>query len=336
MDKIKGSLETLSSLQITADMEGMDAQSKLLLHSREMLAVILQEVIEEYGGYSRREIMDFIRPDSLTDQKEVSAGRSNTQIRGENTEFIHLNEKTTLFDLVFRAKNPRLSKENMQVNLHIDLEPQKTYRPGYSVETRGIYYLARRLSAQLSLATAQTDYKTLEKCYSIWICRDEVPGPAQYSVSFYEMTNTKNTGPQSAGKEAYDLMTLVVIKLGDEVYNGDTKDEGYDLFRFLNAIMYPHKENFMDIISEYIDFSGNEELWKEAEHMSGLGQSIYEEGMEKGMEKGIEKGIQILIQGYIEEKIPRERILQKLQCSFDLTEEAALRYYEKFAGKNSF
>ena len=43
----------------------------------------------------------------------------------------------------------------------------------------------------------------------------------------------------------------------------------------------------MDTISEYIDFSNNEELWKAAERMEGLGQSIREEGMARGIEQGI-------------------------------------------------
>lgn len=69
------------------------------------------------------------------------------------------------------------------------------------------------------------------------------------------------------------------------MYNGEEGNEGYGLLRFLNAIMYPHREDFMDTISEYIDFSGNEELWKEAKHMSGLGQSVLEEGIEQGIEQ---------------------------------------------------
>ena len=47
------------------------------------------------------------------------------------------------------------------------------------------------------------------------------------------MTNTKNTASGSTARKNYDLITLVVIKSGDEVYNGDKEDEGYDLFRFL-------------------------------------------------------------------------------------------------------
>ena len=81
MDKVKGSLEALNAMQLTAGMEGLDAESKTLLHSKEVLAVILQGTVEEYEGYSRKEIMEFIEADSITGAKEVSAGRTNAQIQ---------------------------------------------------------------------------------------------------------------------------------------------------------------------------------------------------------------------------------------------------------------
>lgn len=92
-----------------------------------------------------------------------------------------------------------------------------------------MYYLARSLSAQLSLVTESTDYGTLEKCCSIWICRDNIPKTEQYSISFYEMTNTKNIGNCSVSREDFDLIKLVIIRQGNKVYNGDREDEGYRL-----------------------------------------------------------------------------------------------------------
>ena len=323
MDKIKGSMDALSALQLTAQMEGLDAQSKVLLRSKEVLAVILQGVVEEYQGYSRREIMDFIEADSIDDGKEVSPGRTNAQILGDSIEFALLNEKVSQFDLFFRAKNPQLSTEKVLIRLHIDVEPQKTYRPGYPIEKRGIYYLARSLSSQLSLVTETTDYGRLEKCYSIWICRDDIPQDDWYSICFYEVVNTKNIGGTAVDKQEYDLMTLVVIKLGDKMYNGDKADEGFALFNFLNALMYPHKEDFIQVISDYIDFSENEELWKESPHMTGLGQSIYEEG--------IEQGIKALVLDHIEENISKDKTILKIQKHFSLTREKAVEYYERYA-----
>ena len=133
--------------------------------------------------------------------------------------------------------------------------------------------------------------------------RDDIPENERYSIAVFEASNTKNTGTNIVKKEKYDLMTLIVIKLGEKVYNGEKRDEGYELLRFLNALMYPHKEDFMDTVSEYIDFSGNEELWKEVTHMTGLGQSILEEGMKQGIQQGMRQGgIQALVLDNIEEQ----------------------------------
>ena len=49
MNKLKGSIETLSALQLTQDIQWLDEQSKTVLHSKEVLAVILQGTIEEYS-----------------------------------------------------------------------------------------------------------------------------------------------------------------------------------------------------------------------------------------------------------------------------------------------
>ena len=350
MNRLQGSAEALSALQITEDMKGLDTQSKSLLQYAEVLAVILRDTIAEYKGYSWKEVAGFIEVDSITSTMEVSPGRTNTKIRSDATEYYNLNEKTSLFDLAFRARNPQISTEDIQINLHIDVEPQKTYDVGYPIEKRGMYYLARRLSSQLSLALNITDYNRLSKCYSIWICRDDIPKEDQYSISVYEIVNTKNTAPNTVSKENYDLMTLVVIKLGNTVYNGDEEDEEYELLRFLNTIMYPHKDDFMDTVSEYIDFSDNEALHKEVIHVSTIEQIKYE-GMREELTEELTKeiteeltkeiteeltneltgrGVKALILDNLENEIPKERILVKLQKYFNLTEEKAKWYYERF------
>lgn len=64
-----------------------------------------------------------------------------------------------------------------------------------------MYYLARRLSSQLSLVMKGTDYNQLSKCYSIWICRDDIPREDQYSISVYETVNTKSTAFRAVVRE---------------------------------------------------------------------------------------------------------------------------------------
>ncbi len=47
MDKVTGSMYVLSDMQITADTTGMDIHSKMLLRNKEVLAVLLGEVMTE-------------------------------------------------------------------------------------------------------------------------------------------------------------------------------------------------------------------------------------------------------------------------------------------------
>ena len=60
------------------------------------------------------------------------------------------------------------------------------------------------------------------------------------------------------------------------------------------------------------------------------------EGLELGRSEGIQlgrsEGIKAFILDNIEENIPKERIIEKLQRRFDLTEEQALEKYEKYGG----
>ena len=259
-DSMRGSMEVLNSLQMTEGMEGLDYASKELYKNKEVLAIILKGVAREFEGYSYKEIMGFIEADSITTEENVSPGRTNTRIIGDDKEYTALNEKLSLFDTKFRVNNPELSGGEVIVNLHVDIESQKTYRPGYPIEKRGIYYLARELSAQLSLVTEHTDYGCLEKCYSIWICRDNVPKDERFSISFIEMSNTRNYGACNPVRENYDMLTLVIIRFGDKVFHQIEDKEKNDMMEFLHAVMYPHKDNFLETIKKHINFSDNEEL----------------------------------------------------------------------------
>jgi hypothetical protein len=285
-------------MQLTEKTAGLDNASKEMLHNVDVVSFIMQKVVLEYQKYSIADIKDFIEESTMSEDTDVSQGRTNTEVSSDNKEYQALNEKTSDFDFTFDARNPDLSDKEMQINIHFDFEPQLDYRPGYYIEKRGIYYLSRRISSQLSLVTDNTNYNKLEKCYSIWICRDRIPINERYSVSVYEFKNTQNSGGFTPLHEAYDLMTLVIIRLGDKAYDGKKEDEYYDLFKFLNLIMYPHDKNFINDMKPYVDFSNNTELWKEADNMSGLGMAVYRDGVEQGEDNAtvrLNKLISILI-----------------------------------------
>lgn len=149
-NKIQGSMDVMNSLQITDKTAGLDQASKEVCKNKEVLAIILKGVVKEYASYNYEEIMNFIEGDSITDTKSVTPGLTNTRIQGDGKEFTVLNEKLSNFDTVFTAVNPKLSNKEILVRLHIGIEPQHTYRPGYPIEKRGIYYLSREFSSQVN------------------------------------------------------------------------------------------------------------------------------------------------------------------------------------------
>lgn len=85
--------------------------------------------------------------------------------------------------------------------------------------------------------------------------------------------------------------------------------------------MYPPKKDFMDTISEYIDFSDNEELWAEGKRMDGLGKSVFEEKMGQGIKQRDEK----LIMKKYDKGISLEAIAYFLEISVEKVNEVILR-----------
>ena len=96
------------------------------------------------------------------------------------------------------------------------------------------------------------------------------------------------------------------------------------------------REDFMENLSEYIDFSENEELWKEVPQVEGLGMAVYEDGIEVGWKGGRAEGIAAFIQAFLEEQMPREKTIAKLQRLFGLSREEAEASYDRCAQMKSF
>lgn len=310
MDKSKGTLSLYSSLQLTEQMKGLDEESKLVLSQIPVLAVILKNCVREYADYSTKEIEGFIEADSIqVEETEVSNNRTNTTVKGSNTEFSALNEMLSKFDILFNTVNPLLSDEKILINLHVDIEPQKNYKPGYPVEKRGLYYLARKLSAQIPVVSDDTNYGTLEKCYSIWICRDNIPKKEQYTITRYGVGILEDSTYTDVKKENYDLEELILIRLGAEDYDGEV-----GLLDFLNILFYPHKKDFVNKLEKYIDLSSYDEWKEEAMKMSGLAESILEEGIEQGIEQG---KLNTLIELVKDGLLTVEEAAQRLQKNVD-------------------
>jgi hypothetical protein len=281
MDKIVGSIETAYSLQATEKAPQYDAASKELLANKELLAIILKYTVKEYADMTFQGIADCIEGDSITRVGSVAPGKEGGgRIEGVNAEFNVLGEVVSFFDLLFKAVNPKLSNEKVTCHLHIDFESQGDYHAGYPLEKRGIFYMSRMISSQVPVPTGKTNYGGLEKVYSIWVCRERVPKRLQNTMSVYGVANLWNSRDIELNEGDYDLMALVVLRLGNP-----QEECREDIFRILNALFYPRSKKAYEVLDEYIDFS--ETLKMEVKKMVGLGESILREGFEQGIEQGI-------------------------------------------------
>ena len=118
-----------------------------------------------------------------------------------------------------------------------------------------------------------------------------------------------------------------IIRLGDKVFREMEDKEKNGMMEFLHAVMYPHKENFLETIKKHINFSDNEALWKEVVHMSGLGMSIREECLEEGRAEG--RAEEIIESGY-DFGMSKQDILARLQKKLQITLEQAEEYMKVF------
>ena len=144
--KVKNSIST--TMRTLKGRETKDKAAKNIFSYKPIMSNILKYTVAEYRDCSLEEIMNCIEGDTIRTGTAFVEEDMAGSIRGEQAEFNTTDEAPAVFDILFRSLLPK-KKGNILVNLHVDFELQKNYRPGYPVIKRGIYYGCRKLSAQL-------------------------------------------------------------------------------------------------------------------------------------------------------------------------------------------
>lgn len=189
-----------------------DLACKKVLASKEILARILHEAVREYQTYTPDEIAElFIDTTQIYLFSEVSPGMTNRRetVSETRTENIIQNEATIYFDVKLTARLPEEYQTKAQIYLHLDVEAQKEYRPGYPIEKRGLYYISRLISSQLEKITGGTGYAGLQKVYSIWICLGkDIPQDDQQTITRFYLSKEDVVGNAHSKQEDYDFVKI--------------------------------------------------------------------------------------------------------------------------------
>ena len=277
------------NIDAAGDKAAYDAACKKLLANKIILAWIMKSCLEEYRESDINDIAEkYIEGEPQIAKMAVNPdeGPDNDgeQIRGARNEDSTIQEGTVTFDIRFYAILP---KSGETVGLIINVEAQNDFYPGYPIIKRGIYYCSRMISSQYGVEFTDTHYEKIKKVYSIWVCADP-PKYRQNTITRYVVSEENLIGEVKEKKENYDLLTAVMICLGD------SEDDNYDgILKLLDVLLSSEKnpEEKKRILQEDFDIRMTKKLESEVTDVCNLSKGVEEKGIAIGMERGMEAGM---------------------------------------------
>lgn len=262
-----------------------DEQCKKVLGDKNVLSWILQRTVREYAGMNREEIMKCIEGEPEIGSRRVNPGETNaSQITGMANEDKVNEEGTIFYDIRFFAWIP---KSREKIRLIINVEAQKKYHTGYSLTTRGVFYGARMISAQLGTEFEIPEYDKIKKVYSIWICMN-APQYIGNAISEYKLEKTDLIPGIPDRRREYDKLSVVMVCLNTKK---ETEDQFLGMLQTLFNTELAEKEKKERLEQEY-EIQMENGFGKELSLMCNLSDTVEERGIQKGIEKGIEQGME--------------------------------------------
>ena len=262
-----------------------DEQCKKVLGDKNVLSWILQRTVREYAGMNREEIMKCIEGEPEIGSRRVNPGETNaSQITGMANEDKVNEEGTIFYDIRFFAWIP---KSREKIRLIINVEAQKKYHTGYSLTTRGVFYGARMISAQLGTEFEIPEYDKIKKVYSIWICMN-APQYIGNAMSEYKLEKTDLIPGIPDRRKEYDKLSVVMVCLNTKK---ETEDQFLGMLQTLFNTELAEKEKKERLEQEY-EIQMENGFGKELSLMCNLSDTVEERGIQKGIEKGIEQGME--------------------------------------------
>ena len=286
-----GTETTLSkTMAASTEKEQYDAACKRLLAEKIILAWIMKNTIKEYASYSVQDIANqYIEGTPQIGEVPVLPDETNPRISGTGVEDTTITEGTITYDIRFMAILPQNGE---LVRMIINLEAQNDFYPGYPLIKRALYYCSRMISAQYGTEFTKSHYEKIKKVYSIWICMNP-PENRKNSITKYSITEQNLVGDVKEPHENYDLITAIMICLGD-----DSDNEPDSLLRLLDILLSSDRNinEKKQLLENDFQISMTEHLERGVSEMCNLSKGIEEKGIQKGIEQGTLSSIKSLME----------------------------------------
>ena len=274
-------------MQIAGDRAEYDEHAKRILAHKIVLAHILVNSVPEFIGMKPEDVVNLIEGEPEVASVSVYPGMTNGSvyrkdgynapvITGSTTENKIPNEGTVTYDVRFFVWAPD-KKEKMKII--VDAEMQRDFYPGYDIVTRGVFYAARLLSAQLDTEFDAEHYNDIKKVYSIWLCMD-TPRRLHNTITYVHLEKETIGGPPvELGR--YDLLGVIIVGLSGKLAD---EGDGLRLHRFLGTIFSEglSVETKKEILAREYGLVMPKEMERRSEAMCNLGEAIEARGEKRG------------------------------------------------------
>lgn len=262
-----------------------DEQCKKLLSNKQVLAWILKYSAEEYENCTIDEIESYIEGEVQIGTVKLDAGETAESIKGLSTEDSVVNEGKITYDIRFEAVAP--GEENEYIQLIVNVEAQNAFKPSYPILKRAVYYCSRMISAQKGLEFINSEYNKIKKVYSIWICPNP-PKTHRSTITRYKISEENVIGNVKENKQNYDLLSIILICLGESKKNNDT------VLGLLETLLSStlKTESRIEILEKEYKMKMSKDYEGEVAEMCNLSDGVYDKGMRQGMEQGMRRGME--------------------------------------------
>lgn len=288
-----------------------DKQAKRLLAQKSILAHILVKTLNEFRGMDPHDVVSYIEGEPYVSSVPVEPGLTNIEIErstsdkqrivGLNTENSEINEGVINFDIIFYVR-----MRDGLTQIIINVEAQKDEPTKYSILNRAIFYVSRMISSQKERDFSRSDYDSIKRVVSIWICMNMESN----SLSHIHLTKEDELEPYS-WKGNLDLIHIVMIGVKKEL---SEQNEKYELHRLIGALLSEKLEisDKLSILEHEYKIPVDDGIRNEVDIMCNLSQGIAERAAEKATaiatEKATEKATERFIQNMHENKFTLEQM----------------------------
>lgn len=269
-----------------------DQACKKILEYKLVLARILKATTDEFRELPYDEIEKWIA-DISTDEALDSDMPKAVTIDTESTSFT---DGVRRFDVKFVVRDP---KDNRDVVLIVNVEAQDTFGSSENVHKRAEYYVSRMISDQYNKTFRNSDFKSIKKVYSIWICTDPSKN-YRNTVTEFPRTVRKIIGDLSVEENIYNVSSYIIVGLNHDL---NSKNE---FIRFLDTLFsasadYETKKRILS--EEYNIQMESTDFGKDVASMCDLGYGVLKEGLKTGREEGKIEGTLSTLAGLVKDGI---------------------------------